>query len=76
MAIVGLIAITLGWVAQFLSMKKKDQKLNPLFLMMYSLGVLFIIVDGFTTKAMPLAVANIASLLASFSVYLKVQKIV
>jgi len=73
LSIIGLSLVVIGWLVQLVKMKK-DKKINKYFVMIYALGVLVLVYDGFTSGLTNLAIANIASLIVSVLVLVKVMK--
>jgi len=47
LANIGLFIITVAWVIQLLGTSKKNKKINPIFVLFYIFGVVFLVIDGF-----------------------------
>ena len=73
LSIIGLSIVIIGWLVQLVKMKK-DKKINKYFVMIYALGVLVLVYDGFTAGLTNLAIANLVSLVVSILVLVKVMK--
>jgi len=72
LSIIGLIIIILAWLLQFLLMDKK-KKIYFYFIILYALGVLLLVYDGFSSGLNDLAIANLISLAVSLAVLLKLK---
>lgn len=70
MAILGLIIISLAWFYQWFSAKKQIQ---PIFVGVYSLGVVFLIIDGFLSGAMTIGIFNVFTLVPAVLLFLKLR---
>ena len=73
LSIIGLSIVIIGWLVQLVKMKK-DKKINKYFVMLYVLGVLILVYDGFASGLTNLAIANLVSLVVSSLVLVKVMK--
>jgi len=73
LSIIGLSIVIIGWLVQLVKMKK-DKKINKYFVMIYALGVLVLVYDGFASGLTNLAIANLVSLVVSILVLAKVMK--
>ncbi|MBI5412882.1 hypothetical protein HZA42_00860 [Candidatus Peregrinibacteria bacterium] len=73
MAVIGLAVITLGWLVQFYYAVAGHKEIKPAFILVYMLGVLLLIVDGYSNGLSKLAVMNLFSMFAAFFVLLKVS---
>ena len=73
LSLVGLSIVIIGWLVQFFSMNK-NKKISKYFIILYSLGVLVLVYDGFTSDLTSLAIANLISLLVSVLVLIKVLR--
>ncbi|MDO8516911.1 MAG: hypothetical protein Q7S33_02195 [Nanoarchaeota archaeon] len=71
-AFIGLTLIIIGWIIQFLLMGKK-KKIYASFIIIYSLGVAFLVYDGFISGLNSLAIANLISLAVSLIVLIKLK---
>jgi hypothetical protein len=71
-ALIGLTLIILAWLIQFVLMDKK-RKMYASFVIIYCLGVAFLVYDGFSTGLNNLAIANLASLIVSLAVLMKLN---
>jgi membrane-bound ClpP family serine protease len=72
-SLVGLAIVILSWAIQLFSMDK-SKKINPVFVLTYSLGVIFLVYDGFNSGLMDLAIANLISFIVSIFVLIRVFK--
>ena len=73
LSIIGLSIIIIAWIFQFFSMNK-TKKITSTFIIIYSLGVLVLVYDGFASGLTNLATANLISFLVSLAVLIKVLK--
>lgn len=62
--LIGLSIIVLAWVIEFFFMGKR-KKISPIFIGVYILGVGVLVYDGFTSKEIELAIANLLSSLVA-----------
>ena len=72
-SLIGLLLVIFGWLIQLIKMKK-DLKINPCFVGLYSLGVLILVYDGFNSGLNNLATANLFSLIISAIILFKILK--
>jgi hypothetical protein len=73
MTILGLVIIALAWFYQLVSFSKKKH-IQPLFVGVYCLGVVFLIIDGFLSGATVIALGNIVTLVPAALIFLKLSK--
>ena len=73
LSLIGLSLVVLGWLMQLIKMKK-DLKIKPCFVGFYSLGVLILVYDGFSSGLNDLAIANLISLVISAIIFVKILK--
>lgn len=71
-AVIGLVLVIIAWVLQFFLMDKK-KKISALFIIFYSIGVVFLVYDGFSAGLNDLAIMNLISLAASLVVLVKLK---
>lgn len=71
-SLIGLTLIIVAWIFQFLFMDKK-KKIYTLFVVIYILGVAFLVYDGFSSGLKELAIANLISLIVSLLVLIKLK---
>lgn len=71
-AIIGLAIVIFAWILQFFIMDKR-KKISPYFVFVYSIGVIFLVYDGFSSGLTSLAVANLVSLVVSLAVFIKLK---
>lgn len=71
MTYAGLALIILGWCLQLLS---KDKKIKVSFIIVYSLGVALLSIDGFMSNLPIMASLNLVSFIVAMAVFLKVRK--
>ncbi len=69
---IGLIILSIAWASQFLLMDKKKKIQSP-FIILYVLGVSFLIYDGFSSGLNDLAIANLVTLIISLAVLIKLR---
>ncbi|MBI3485458.1 hypothetical protein HY025_00775 [Candidatus Daviesbacteria bacterium] len=69
----GLILIVAGWLYQLSSVSKKNPKIQPNFLILYSLGSLILIYTNLNGGIFP-TIFNILALVAALAVYMKLKK--
>lgn len=70
-SIIGLILVILAWIIQFFIMSK-SKKISPFFILIYAIGVVFLVYDGFSSGLNTLAIMNLLSLMVSLSVLIKI----
>ena len=73
LSLIGLSLVVIGWLVQLVKMKK-DKKINKYFVILYALGVLVLVYDGFNSGLTNLAIANLISLIVSILVLVKILK--
>ena len=69
----GLVILIAGWLIQFFSMSKKNKSVSPWFVFVYSIGVLLLVIGGFMSNMMALAALNMASVVATLLVMLRLK---
>jgi membrane-bound ClpP family serine protease len=72
-SLIGLSIIIISWVVLFFLIKK-SKRISPIFIIIYSLGVLVLVYDGFNSGLRSLAIANLISFIVSVLVLIKVLK--
>ncbi|MEI7719369.1 MAG: hypothetical protein WCI72_05855 [archaeon] len=72
-SIIGLSLVIIAWLVQLLTMDK-TKRVNRYFVIIYALGVLILVYDGFNTGLINLAIANLISLVVSILVLIRVMK--
>lgn len=72
LAYIGMILIIAGWIMQIMHLKK-DQNLCIKFVVLYSLGVFLLVIDGFWDGFTVLGLLNLASLVAALAVLKKLK---
>ena len=73
LSIIGLSIIVISWIIQFFQMNKR-REISKAFLVMYSLGVLFLVVDAIKLKQLDFAVINTLSMIVAIAVLIKFCK--
>jgi hypothetical protein len=68
---VGLLLIITGWGIQFFS---KGKTINKHFVLVYSLGVILLVLDGFQQGLQIVAILNLISLVFTLVVYRKIRR--
>jgi hypothetical protein len=71
MSYVGLIFIIIGWAIQLM---RKDKTIDIKFVVIYSLGVALLAIDGFVNGLIELAVLNLISFILAFAVFMKLRR--
>lgn len=71
-SVIGLTIIIIAWILQFVFMDKK-KKIYPSFIIVYAIGVLILVYDGFSSGLNDLAIANLFSIIASIAVLIKLK---
>ncbi len=66
---IGLIIIIIAWIFQVLSLRNGKNALSDKFVMIYSAGLVFLIVDGFVSGLESLAFLNLVVLLIAGIIY-------
>ncbi len=75
LASIGLFFVILAWIYQLFVIKtKKDNHIQPVFVLTYAVGVLFLISDGFSAGMMTLAYLNLGSFIISIAVFVLLIK--
>lgn len=65
----GLTLIVLSWLLQLLEVWNKGKSINLWFLFFYSLGVISLVIDGFLTRNIDVALFNIITVVFSGIVF-------
>jgi lipid-A-disaccharide synthase-like uncharacterized protein len=73
LSIIGLSIIVISWIIQFFQMNKR-REISKAFLVMYSLGVLFLVIDAFKSNQIDFAVINTLSMIVAIAVLIKFCK--
>ncbi len=71
-ALIGLTLIILAWIIQFILMDKK-KKISISFVIIYSIGVAFLVYDSFSSRLTSSAITNLISLIVSLAVLVKMK---
>ncbi len=71
MIYLGLILVIIGWAVQLYSRKSKE--IQPAFLLLYSVGVGVLILDGYLSDALGIAGLNAVALLLALLVFYKIK---
>jgi len=69
----GLVVLILGWVIQFFSMSKKKKNMNPSFILVYTIGVLMLVLGNYMTGYTSIAILNLVSSLSAIPVLVKLR---
>lgn len=76
MTLLGTLFISAAWVVALVTMlQKRTAKIQPLFLLLYLVGMFLIAVDGYASGATSTAFLNLVSLCAVFWIILALRKI-
>lgn len=72
----GLLFIAAGWFIQAFTMtgKKNELQINKNFVLLYALGVLMLLVDGFMNVSKFTNLLNLLALLGALIVYFRFKK--
>ena len=71
---IGLLMIVAGWVIQFATVSRKDQSLNPSFLILYSIGVLILVADSLNSRQITVALLNLAAAVLPVAILYKISR--
>lgn len=64
MVIAGLALTAAGWIIQmYLTVFKKDNRINPVFLGAYAIGCLLLTIGGFTSSDVGVGVLNLIDMI-------------
>jgi uncharacterized protein with PQ loop repeat len=74
LSLIGLSLIIIGWLIQFFYQLKNKKGINPLFIIIYIIGVLVLVVDGYLSGLIELAVLNLISSIIAALVLIKLKK--
>ena len=61
----GLACIIAGWFIQLYHAWKGVREIQPLFVMTYTVGVLLLVIDGYMSGLMELAMLNLVSMVVA-----------
>lgn len=71
----GLILVTIGWIIQFYkTVVQKDKNINPYFLILYFIGVLFLVIGNLMVNDITSGVLNLISALLPLIILLTLLK--
>jgi hypothetical protein len=71
----GLILVTIGWIIQFYkTVVQKDKNINPYFLILYFIGVLFLVIGNLMVNDIISGVLNLISALLPLIILLTLLK--
>ncbi len=70
----GLLFVIIAWGWQYFTIRKGGNKINMVFVVLYAVGLAFLIVDGFSSNMRTLAYLNTLALVASLLVLTKIRK--
>jgi len=73
-SIIGLVLVGLGWLAQLFFMNKDQPVILPSFIILYSVGVVLLVYDGFSNGTIESAAINLLSLVMALAVLARVIK--
>lgn len=71
---IGLLFIIFGWLIQLKNAWAKKSNIKTGFMLLYSAGVLLLVIDGFMNGLLPLALLNLISLVVAALVLFKSKK--
>ena len=69
---IGLFLITIAWLIQLYFVLKGDKKIQPLFIIVYMVGVFMLVYNAFVASGIAGAKFELASLIASAIVLIAV----
>jgi hypothetical protein len=70
----GLVAIAVGWLVQFLSTSHKDREFQPLFLVFYALGTGILAWISYQSGSPLTAILNLASFVLPIAILMRISK--
>lgn len=71
----GLILVTIGWIIQFYkTLVQKDKNINPYFLVLYFIGVLFLVIGNLMVNDITSGILNLISALLPLIILLTLLK--
>ena len=72
--VIGLALIIAGWGVQvYITLARKEETFNPLFLLLYVIGVGFLVAGNFLEKNMTIGVLNLISFLVALTLTVTVM---
>ena len=71
---IGLAILGLGWAVQLYYVTKKQKNIQPAFVGIYGMGVVFLVIDGFQTGLNTLAWLNSAILVLVVLILIVLKK--
>lgn len=74
MASTGLLIIILGWVIQLISVYTGAKRIRMSFVLMYCLGVILLVIEGYNSGIQSFAILNFATFVLAAFVLLKLKK--
>jgi phosphate starvation-inducible membrane PsiE len=74
-ALLGLTLVIVAWIMQLLSTIKGSKSIQPQFVLFYLIGVICLVIDGFSAGLNDVAFLNIVCLLVSFAVFIRLISI-
>lgn len=72
--VIAFTLIILGLILQLKDVLKNKKEINKYFLLSYSLGVVFLIIDSFKTNNINIAIFNIITLVLAMAIFLLLKK--
>jgi len=69
---IGLFLVTIAWLVQLYFVLKGDKKIQPLFIIVYMVGVFMLVYGAFVTSGIAGAKFELASLITSTMVLIAV----
>jgi hypothetical protein len=70
-ALIGLVVIILAWWVQLFTIKADNKKFNKLFIVLYCIGVVFLVLDSYYAGLHVYALLNLVSLIFAFMVLVR-----
>ncbi len=72
--VIGLVLIIVGWGVQvYITLVKKDEAFNSFFLLLYVIGVGFLVAGNFLEKNMTISILNLISFLVALTLTVTVM---
>lgn len=73
MDLLGIILIAIAWGIEFYYVNKKSFKIQPFFILFYTLGAALLTVNGYNSNQSVTATLNLISLLLPAYIFLKMK---
>ena len=70
---IGLAFLILGWIVQLFQSWKGSKEIHKGFLFLYIIGVIMLVIDGYMSNLVSLAVLNLVSFVVALLVLLRMK---